>query len=60
MHSVFCVGVKLGLRRKLRVPEDSAEEKIPGDWRKLRNEELHNLYSSSKIIRLIKSSSTCG
>jgi hypothetical protein len=24
-------------------------------WRKLRNEELHNLYSSSSIIRIIKS-----
>jgi hypothetical protein len=26
-----------------------------GDWRKLRNEELHNLYSSPSIIRVIKS-----
>jgi hypothetical protein len=26
-----------------------------GDWRKLHNEELHNLYSSPKIIRMIKS-----
>jgi hypothetical protein len=24
-------------------------------WRKLHNEELHNLYSSSSIIRMIKS-----
>jgi hypothetical protein len=26
-----------------------------GDWRKLHNEELHNLYSSPNIIRMIKS-----
>jgi hypothetical protein len=26
-----------------------------GDWRKLHNEELHNLYSSASIIRVIKS-----
>jgi hypothetical protein len=26
-----------------------------GEWRKLRNEELHNLYSSPDIIRQIKS-----
>jgi hypothetical protein len=28
---------------------------VTGDWRKLHNEELHNLYSSSNIIRMIKS-----
>jgi hypothetical protein len=28
---------------------------MKGDWRKLHNEELHNLYSSSNIIRMIKS-----
>jgi hypothetical protein len=26
-----------------------------GDWSKLHNEELHNLYSSTNIIRMIKS-----
>jgi hypothetical protein len=26
-----------------------------GDWRQLHNEELHNLYSSPSIIRIIKS-----
>jgi hypothetical protein len=26
-----------------------------GDWRKLHNEELHNLYYSRNIIRMIKS-----
>jgi hypothetical protein len=28
---------------------------VPGGWRKLHNEELHNLYSSPNIIRMIKS-----
>jgi hypothetical protein len=30
-------------------------EKITGEWRKLHNEELNNLYSSSNVIRVIKS-----
>jgi hypothetical protein len=29
---------------------------VTGDWRKLHNEELPNLYSSPDIIRMIKSS----
>jgi hypothetical protein len=28
---------------------------VTGEWRKLHSEELHNLYSSSNIIRQIKS-----
>jgi hypothetical protein len=28
---------------------------VTGGWRKLHNEELHNLYSSPSIIRTIKS-----
>jgi hypothetical protein len=28
---------------------------VTGGWRKLRNEELHNVYSSPSIIRIIKS-----
>jgi hypothetical protein len=28
---------------------------VTGDWRKLHNEELHNLYSSPNLIRIIKS-----
>jgi hypothetical protein len=28
---------------------------VTGGWRKLSNEELHNLYSSPSIIRMIKS-----
>jgi hypothetical protein len=28
---------------------------VTGEWRKLYNEDLHNLYSSPRIIRIIKS-----
>jgi hypothetical protein len=31
-------------------------DEVTGEWRKLRNEELRNLYSSPSIIRIIKSS----
>jgi hypothetical protein len=30
-------------------------DEVTGEWRKLHNEELHNLYSSSVIIRQVKS-----
>jgi hypothetical protein len=30
-------------------------DEVTGDWRKLHNEELHNLNSSPSIIRVIKS-----
>jgi hypothetical protein len=33
----------------------SKRDEAIGDWRKLHNEELHNLYSSPSIIRMIKS-----
>jgi hypothetical protein len=39
------------LRRILGPKRDG----VTGGWRKLYNEELHNLYSSPNIIRIIKS-----
>jgi hypothetical protein len=30
-------------------------DEVTGGWRKLRNEELHNLYFSPNIIRMMKS-----
>jgi hypothetical protein len=29
-------------------------EEVTGVWRKLHNEELHNLYSSPSVIRIVK------
>jgi hypothetical protein len=31
------------------------KEEVAGGWRRLHNEELHNLYSSPDIIRVINS-----
>jgi hypothetical protein len=33
--------------------QDASDNKVTGGWRKLHNEELHNLYSSPSIIRMI-------
>jgi hypothetical protein len=38
------------LRRIFRAKRDE----VTGDWRTLHNEELHNLYTSPSIIRMIK------
>jgi hypothetical protein len=62
---VLCETWSLTVREehKLRVFENRVLRKIfgpkrggvMGGWRKLHNEELHNLYSSPSIIRIIKS-----
>jgi hypothetical protein len=41
--------------RVLRRIFEPKRDEVTGDWRKLHNEELHNLYSSLTIIRIIKS-----
>jgi hypothetical protein len=41
--------------RVLRRIFGAKRDEVMGNWRKLHNEELHNLYSSSNIIRMIKS-----
>ena len=41
--------------RVLRRVFVSKRDEVTGDWRKLHNEELHNLYSSTNIVRVKKS-----
>jgi hypothetical protein len=38
--------------RRIFGPE---RDEVTGEWRKLHNEELHDLYSSPSILRIIKS-----
>jgi hypothetical protein len=54
--------VTLREERRLRVFENGVLRRIfgpgrkeDGSWRKLHNDELHNLYSSPNIVRVIKS-----
>jgi hypothetical protein len=61
------MGVKLGLtfceKRRVRVFENrvlrkifgSKKDSITGDWRRIHNEELYNLYYSKNVIQAIKS-----
>jgi hypothetical protein len=41
-------------KRALRRIFGPKRNEVTGGWRKLHNEELHNLYSSPSIIRMIK------
>jgi hypothetical protein len=43
------------VNRVLRRIFGQKTDEMRGAWRKLHNEELHNLYSSPSIIRMIKS-----
>jgi hypothetical protein len=57
------LGVTLSEQHTLRVFENRAlkklfepkREEVARGWRRLQNEELHNLYASPDIIRVIKS-----
>jgi hypothetical protein len=62
---LYCTGAKLGLTlgegHRLRVFENSVlwtifgpKEEEDGSWRKLHNDELHSLYSSPNIIRVVE------
>jgi hypothetical protein len=40
--------------REMRTIFGSRRDEITGEWKKLYNEELNDLYSSPNIVRLIK------
>jgi hypothetical protein len=42
-------------KRVLRRLFGAKRDEVTGGWRKLHNEELHNLYSSPSIIRIMNS-----
>jgi hypothetical protein len=46
--------LKVFENRMLRRIFGSKRDEVTGDWRKLHNEELHNVFSSPSIIRVIK------
>jgi hypothetical protein len=41
-------------KRALRRIFGSKRNEVSGDWRRLHNEELHNLYASLNIIKVVK------
>jgi hypothetical protein len=47
--------LKVFENRVLRRIFGPKKDKVTGEWRKLHNKELHDLYSSPSIIRIIKS-----
>jgi hypothetical protein len=48
-------GLRVFENRFLREIFGPNREKVKEDWRRLHNDELHNLYASPNIIRMIKS-----
>jgi hypothetical protein len=62
MYGCETWSLTLGEKHRLRVFEKSVLRRIfgpkredDGSWRKLHNDELHSLYSSPNIVRVIKS-----
>jgi hypothetical protein len=63
IHGCETLSLKLREEHRLRVFENRVlkrilglkRDEVTGGWTKLRNEEIHNMYSSPSIIRMIKS-----
>jgi hypothetical protein len=51
-------GFRAFKNRMLRSIYGPKREEVAGGWRRLHNDEFHNLYISSNIITVIKSRST--
>jgi hypothetical protein len=48
-------GLRLFKNRVLRRIFGPKRDEVPGEWRKIHNEELHDLYCTPIIVRVIKS-----
>jgi hypothetical protein len=46
---------RAGLQNQRKKKKKLKRGEITGEWRKIHNEELHDLYTSSTIVRVIKS-----
>jgi hypothetical protein len=55
--SILRKGTRLRIseNRMLKIMFEPKSEEVAGGWRRLHNEELHNLYASPNFIRVIKS-----
>jgi hypothetical protein len=51
---VFSQYEKNILNRALRRIFEPKREEVAGGWRRLHNEELHNLYATQSVIKVIK------
>jgi hypothetical protein len=47
--------LRVFLNRGLRRVFGPKRDEVPGEWRKLHNEELNDLYSLPNIVRVVKS-----
>jgi len=47
--------IRLPIFRRLLAIFGPRKDEVTGEWRRLHNEELNDLYSSPKIVRVIKS-----
>jgi hypothetical protein len=43
------------MNQEIEIKHLEASDEVAGEWRKPHNEELHDLYSSPTIVRVIKS-----
>jgi hypothetical protein len=54
-RTLFTYGASFHIHDRVNRQSGPKRDEVTGEWRKLHNEELHNLYSSQNIIRQIKS-----